>query len=229
MNDYLHVALTTVVSFLSLWTITRVLGKKQISQLTLFDYITGITIGSLAAELISPEGAWLPILLALSLWGTLAWGFHWVDLKGRRIHRFLDGAPVILIRNGKILEQNLREEQINLEQLESMLRVKGYFDLSQVEFAVLETDGQLSVLPRSQYRPVQPRDLKVPTEYEGMPTQVMQEGRPLPQQLQKIGLSEEWLRRELMRQGITSFDEVMGAWLGTDGTLTVDRYQDGPH
>lgn len=219
----------TILSFLALWAIARVLGKRQIGQLTLFDYITGITIGSIAASLSLPAANWAPALLSMGLWGALSYSFHWLDTKGRTLHRVIDGEPTILIQHGQILEGNLNRLHLNHQELMGLLRTKGYFNIAEVEYALLETNGELSVLPKSQYRPLQPRDLGISTRYEGLPVQVMQEGRPWLEGLQAVGLTEEWLLDELRRQGVKKPEEVFAAWLATDGTLVVDRYKDKLH
>lgn len=226
--NYLHVAWMTLATFAALWAITRIMGKRQISQLTFFDYITGITIGSIAANGLEEPSRWGTQLLAMVLWAGAALGLHWVGIKFRAVHQVMDGAPSILVQNGKVLEENLGKVGMDLGSLFSLLRLQGYFDLSEIEFALMETDGRVSVLPRSQYRPVRPQDLKLPTRYEGLPTQVIHEGKPLGVHLQQLGLTEEWLRVELNRQGVTdSLDSIFAAWLNPDGTLVIDRYQDG--
>jgi uncharacterized membrane protein YcaP (DUF421 family) len=224
---YLHAFGRTLFSFALLWGLTRILGKKQISQLTLFDYITGISVGGLTANLIAESNHWRPVAFSLALWGLLAYGFQLLDLRGRSMHRFFDDEPTILIRHGKVMEENLKKLHLTVQSLESMLRVKGYFDLEQVEFAILETDGQMSVLPRSQFRPLQPHDIGVSTSYEGLATQVMQEGRGVAHGLQQVGLDEAWLQAELARMSIPKGD-VFAAWLASNGALVVDRYHDRP-
>jgi uncharacterized membrane protein YcaP (DUF421 family) len=153
----------------------------------------------------------------------------WVALKGRTIHALLDGQPIVVVENGKLMEENLRRAELSLTDLESLLRVQGYFDLSAIEVALLETNGQVSVRPKSQNRPVQPADLGLPTAYEALSTQVIHEGRPLVRELKGLGLSEEWVLGRLAEQGVTGPAEVSAAWLTSDGRLVVDRYADRPH
>ncbi|MDF2628494.1 MAG: putative rane protein [Symbiobacteriaceae bacterium] len=225
---YFNALWRTLFSFALLWAMTRIMGKKQISQLTLFDYITGITVGSLTANLIATPETWRPIAMSLAIWTGLTYTFHRLAQQGRSISRFLDDKPTILIRNGKVMEENLSRMRLTIQDLTAMLRVKGWFDLAQVEFALLETNGDLSVLPCSQYRPLQPHDMALSTSYEGLSTQVMQEARPISHGLREVGLDEAWLRAELDRLGIRR-DEVFSAWLASNGTLVVDRYRDQPH
>lgn len=214
------------VAFLALWAIARIMGKKLISQLTLFDFIAAVTLGSVGANAINPGQPTGPLLVGAAIFAGLSILGNWVDVSGRTLERFLDGEPTVLIQNGKVLEQNRTRNRLTVNQLESMLRQKGAFDLRTVEFAILETSGQLSVLPRSQFRPVSPVDLKLKTGYEGLTTQVMHKGRALPERLAGAGLTEDWLPGELARQGIPDPDQVFSAWLGSDGALNVDRYDD---
>lgn len=214
--------LKTVLSFGTLWVLARLLGKKQIGHLTLFDYMTGITLGAIAASLIIEQEYLVP-LTAMVAWTGLALLMHFLDMKGRTLHRILDDKPSILIRNGRVDERELGKNQLNIEELMSLLRQAGHFHPEEVEFALLEPDGKLSVLPKSQYRPVRPRDLGLQTSYEGMLIQVMQEGRPVPHGLKQAGLKDEWLQAELARQN-TLPEEVFAAWLDTRGKLVVDRY-----
>lgn len=215
--------LKTALSFGTLWGLARLLGKKQLGQLTLFDYMTGITLGSLAAGLIIDPEYVVPLVGMLG-WVLLSLLLHFLDMKGRTLHRLLDDKPSILIRNGKVQEQALRKNQLNVEELMSELRSSGYFHLEQVEYAVLEPNGKLSVLPKSQYRPVQPHDLGLSTQHEGLLIQVMQEGRSIPHGLRQAGLGEDWLQGELARQQIAA-EDVFAAWLDTQGKLVIDRYE----
>ena len=218
--------LKTLLSFTTLWVLARLLGKKQIGHLTLFDYMTGITLGAIASSLIV-EREYVGPLTGMLAWTALAFLMHFLDMKGRTLHRILDDKPAILIRNGQVDERELRRNQLNIEELMSQLRQAGYFHLEEVEFALLEANGKLSVLPRSQYRPLQPRDLHVPTQYEGLLIQVMQEGRTVPHGLQQAGLPEDWLQGELARQQVAP-EEVFAAWLDSRGKLVVDRYSSHP-
>jgi len=222
-----HALFKTLLSFVSLWLLTRfLLGKSQLGHLTLFDYITGITLGSLVATMIAEED-YLPHLASLVLWASLTALLDFASLKGRSLHRLLDGSPTIVIRNGQIDEKALNRERVNVQELMTLLRQAGHFDISEVEYAILEPNGSLSILPRSQYRPVQPRDLGLPTQYEGPMIQMMQEGRPIPHGLQRAHLTPEWLQAELARRQIEP-DQVYAAWLDSQGELIVDRYDTPP-
>lgn len=227
MNEGFVVAVRAIISFISLLVFTNVLGKQQIGQLTSFDYITAITIGSLAASLTADfdSRAW-PHFIGLSAWTLMAFGAQWVSLKSRWWARLMGGEPAILIQNGHILEQHMRSCRYRYDDLLMQLRERGVFDLNEVEFAVLETNGELSVLKRSQYQPVTPHDLGIPTSYKGLGTMLIHDGSVLKQDLEEVHLSEAWLANELSRRGIQTPADVSLAILGTDGSLFIDQFKD---
>jgi len=228
--DYLEVTLRTLGSMAALLIMARLSGKQQVAHLTIFEYITGITIGSTASTLaISLDKPFLPILLGLTLWMGATIFLNNVHLRSRRLGKVVRGEPTILIENGRILEKALRRmPNLTLDDVLMELRKKGVFNISQVEYAILELDGSLSVLRKSQYRPVQPQDLKVGTPYEGLGIELVYDGRIVKKNLAGARLDEEWLKRTLAGRGVTDLSRVMLAQLNTDGTLYVDLRDDQP-
>ncbi|MGE5416803.1 MAG: YetF domain-containing protein [Acidobacteriota bacterium] len=230
MSEEINVVLRSGFAFISMLVFTRILGKKTVGQLTTFDYIIGITIGSIAANLSTmPADRILPQWLGLGVWVGLALVFEWISLKNRKLAQVMDGEPTILVKNGKILESNMAANRYKISDLTEQLRLKGAFELKNVEYAILETDGEISVLKKSQIEPVTPQDLKIPTKYKGVAAEVIQEGKIIAQTLQRLKLSQEWLMDELEKQGVQDVKEVVYASLDTDGTLYVDRYDDDMH
>ncbi|MFZ5824042.1 MAG: DUF421 domain-containing protein [Bacillota bacterium] len=217
-----------VLLYIVLWAISRVVGKKLIAQLTLLDFVLAVSIGSLTAQAISPTQPTGPLILGMATIAAISLLGSYGDLRGLTLQTLLDSEPVVLVENGKILEENLRRNRLTVRHLESMLRLKGWFSLADIEFVLLEPNGEISILPRSQHRNLTPRDMGISTRYEGLSTQVLHEGQPLPERLRGAGLTEDWLRAELARQGITDPGEAFAAWLESDGSLTVDRYSDQP-
>ncbi|MDF2628485.1 MAG: putative rane protein [Symbiobacteriaceae bacterium] len=227
MNEGFVVGVRAAISFISLLVYTNILGKQQVGQLTFFDFSTAITIGNLAGALTTDfdSRAW-PHFVGLTLWALMALGAQWVALKSRWWARLIGGEPTILIQNGHILERNMRGSRYRYDDLLMQLRERGVFDLSEVEFAVLEPNGQLSVLKRSQYQPVTPHDLGIPTAYKGLGTMLIHDGTVLKRDLKEINLSEAWLAHELGKRGIESPHQVSLAILSTTGSLFVDRFED---
>ena len=224
----IEVFLQTILAFAAIFLYARILGKQQVGQLTVFEYINGITFGSIAAALaveIGPQETWYHFL-GLTVFFLLTYFLGHVALVSRPARKLIAGEPTIVIHNGKILEDKMKKMQYNVDELTMQLREKGYFDLPQVEFAILETNGALSVLPKSQYRPLTPRDLGLKTRYEGMMSEIIVDGQVIYQNLVQNNLDEKWLMEELMKQGIQDLDQVSYAGLGSDGNLYVDKVQD---
>lgn len=226
MPEFLAIILRAAAAFFTLLIFTRILGKQQVSQLTFFDYIIGITVGSIAADIIDSNRSLVMELIGLSAWMCFAFLLQIITLKSRKLGKLIDGDPVVVIKNGKILENNMAKMRYKSKELLEQLRLKGAFNLSDVEFAVLETNGSLSVLKKSQHLPVTPNDLNIPTKYNGLSTAVILEGEIIQEKLEKYKLNQDWLLNELNKQGITDIKQVFIGSLDSSGNLYVDKYKD---
>lgn len=223
-----EVVFQTILAYLALLLLTRILGKEQISQLTFYDYVSGITIGSMTAVLATDVDAgrtWVH-LTALLLFGALVFASSFLSERSRVARKLLEGEPVVVIHNGKILESNMASMRYNLDNLTSQLRQKDVFNMGDVEFAVLEPNGELSVLIKADQKPVTPQDFNIPSNYEGIPTELIMDGQIIYPNLQQNKLNEKWLMDELRKQGVFSLGEVEFAALDSNGVLYVDKKQD---
>jgi len=193
-----------------------------------YDIAVQVLLGSAAAALIFDQE--IPIWKAFTSLGILALMHTVLSFVSlwNPAKRFLVGQPHVLVENGQVLKANLIMNQISIEELSAALREKGYPDLCDVEFALLEASGKLSVLPKSQARPVTPRDLHLRTDYEGLSTMIISDGRVDAENLKKVNLSEDWLRAQLALRGVANPQEVLFATLDTQGDLFVVRNQDVP-
>lgn len=200
--------------------VMRIMGKRQIGQLQPFELAIAIMISELAAVPMQNTGIPLlngiiPILTLLI--AQLAMSF--ITLKSVRARALICGKPSILIENGKISEKELRREMYTLNDLLEQLRIKNISNLSDVEFAILETNGQLSVIPKSSKRPVTPRDMNLQTGYEGLSLDLVIDGHIISKNLYRAKLDREWLEDELHKLGYSGPEEVLFASLDTDGNL----------
>ncbi|MGE5675625.1 MAG: YetF domain-containing protein [Mycobacterium leprae] len=227
MGEVTIILFRALISFVTLLIFSRILGKSQISQLTFFEYVTGITIGSISGSLTTDLSVrpW-PTFVGLVAWTVMALGTQWAQRTTRWVAKMIDSQPVILVQNGQILEQNLFKQRMTVDELTSLLRIKNVFDVKQVEFALLEPRGELSICLKSQNRPVTPDDLKIPTQYEGIGIEVIVEGKVVTQNLRQLHLNQAWLKEQLRSQGVYAFGDVFLAILDTQGKLYVDRYRD---
>jgi uncharacterized membrane protein YcaP (DUF421 family) len=217
--NLIQVGLTSLLSVAVLFVLARLMGRRQIAQLDVFDYIIGITIGSIAAELaIEPEGLWEKVL-AMVIYGGSAMALNVATNKGRWAAKVINGDPLTVFDQGRFQRQNMAKAKIDLGEILSMLRVQGYFDLSQVQTAILETNGQLSVLPVTQHRPVTPQDMSLAPAQETVFTEFVMDGRVMAKNLRGAGLDERWLEKQLKAQGYKAVEDVFLAQWDNQGNL----------
>ena len=214
-------ALATLVSLAVMFLLTKLMGSKQVSQMTLFDYVVGITIGSIAAELATElENPEQP-LLAMVLWGLAAWGISVLGNKSLRARAFLSGKPLVLLDSGVIRRDNLKRARLDLSEFLTYCRIAGYFDLSEIQTAVLEHNGSVSFLPRETDRPATPADLGLRPEQSRLPVPFVMDGRLLPENIASAGKEPSWVHRALLRQGYREEREVLLALWDGGEKLTV--------
>lgn len=198
----------------------RLMGKRQIGQLQPYELVIVIMLSALAA--IPMENTGIPLAGGLVPIFTLLLAqvaFSYISLKSERARGLICGTPSVVIENGKIVEKELYRLRYNINDLLEQLRSKNIPNISDVEFAILETSGQLSVIPKSQKRPVIPEDMSLPTKYEGLPVTLIIDGYVFRKNLDKIGLNEDWLKSELQKFNVHSLKDVLFASLDTEGKL----------
>lgn len=227
MIESLVVVVRAIIAFITLLIFTRILGKQQISQLSFFDYITGITIGSIAATLTTDltSRAW-PHWVGLFMWALLVFIFQFMILKGRNIAKYIDGEPAVVILKGKIMEDTLKKTRYRATDLLKLLRSKDVFDISEVEYAVLETNGELSILKKSEVQPITPKDIGILTPYKGLSKELIYDGKVMEKNLISVNRDKNWLLNQIRAYGFGSFDEVFLALIDESGKMFIDGYRD---
>lgn len=227
MPETLVIVIRSVISFIVLHALTRLMGKRQISHLTFFDYIVGITIGSIAADMAVDQNVKiLNGITSLIIWGLFPIILAWIGLKSRTFQQIMDGKPTIVIKNGEILEKSMKKVLLTVDELMLLLREQSVFKVSDVEMAILETNGQLSVLKKTSQQPVTPQMLKMLLKQEKAPTLIIVDGQILHKNLTELGYSEDWLMKEIQKQGAATINDVFLAQVSSDGNLYVDLYED---
>lgn len=206
--DFLSLCLTALGSFGALFVIAKFIGHKQIAQLDFFDYITGITIGSIAAEMATElEDPWKP-LTAMVIYGGVAVLLSVLSNKFPRMRKYLNGTPTILMDRGKLYRENFKKAKLDLSEFMVMCRQQGYFDLTAIETAVYEYTGRLTILPVSDQRPATPKDMSLTPEQELLFTELIMDGRILEDNLKRMGLDRTWLDKQLKQNYIHSPKDV---------------------
>lgn len=225
--QYLQVLLASLFSLIALFVLTRLMGNKQVSQLTMFDYVIGISIGSIAAEMATELEKPLQPLLAMAIYALVALLISVLTAKSLKLRRMVFGKSVVLMRNGRLYRRNFKKAHLDLNEFLMQCRIAGYFDLSSVHTAVMEPNGTLSFFPYPDRRPATPQDMKLVPTKEDLFFNVIMDGRLLPENLKRTGYDVTWLQNELKVQGIKSFSEVFFAALDPSGTLNVFKNNDG--
>ena len=220
--ELLSVTIRAISSLITLFLVTKLLGKKQVSQLSLFDYVIGISIGNFAAEMtINLESNEINGIWAVVLFGIFAYLVSIATMKSIWLRRFFMGTPTVIIQDGKILEKNLRKVKFDINDMLEEIRELGYFDLSQVKYAVMEADGKFSILPYPEYRPLTPKDMNIKVENEGICSNVIIDGKIMHNNLKNINKDEKWLKQELKVKGHSDISKILLATVDLNKKLTI--------
>ena len=210
----------TALLYLAVLVAIRIMGKREVGELSAFDLVVAIMIAELAA--MSMERLDMPLhegLIPIFTLVFLEMLLSFLSLKSHTIRGIVDGAPSIVIANGKIVEKELRKLRYNMSDLLGQLRVKDVANIADVQYAVLETSGELSVVLKAENRPVTLADLGLPVKYEGIPTPLVFDGHIHYKNLRGLHLDEAWLLNEVRKKGIEQIADVLFASLHTDGEL----------
>ena len=207
--DIIKVILTALLSVAALFVITKIMGHKQVSQLDFFDYVSGITIGSIGAELATElEEPYKP-LIALAIYGVASLILNFLAHKFQRTRKYINGTPTILMNDGKIYRENLKKAKLDLSEFMIMCREEGYFDLDEIQLAVFEHNGKLSILPRAASRPITPEDLKITAKATHIGVEVIMDGWIMGDNLSRAGKDEAWLAMKLKAQGYRHAKDIL--------------------
>lgn len=227
-----EISRTVMTSFLSLvvlFMLTKMMGKRQISQMSMFDYIIGISIGSLGADFaLSPNDEILHVGVAMVVYACISLFISFITTKSIILRRFLVGKSFTLMRHGQIYEDNFKKTKLDLHEFLSSMRNEGYFDISKIELAVLESNGRISFLPRAEHRPLTPNDEKIKPEAEGMVLNLIIDGIIIEKNMKYSGKDILWLKNELNKAGIKSVSDVFLATCDVNGVLSVFKRNINP-
>lgn len=219
--ELIKVLLTSLLSVAGLFIIAKIMGHKQLAQLDFFDYISGITIGSVAAELaIDIEAPWKP-LISLIIYGLVSVVLNLITHKHPKTRKFINGSPTILMNDGRLYRENLKHAKLDLSEFMILCREQGYFDLNDIQTVVFETNGKLSILPVAAKRPMTPGDLNMRPREAHISTEIIMDGRIMGENLKRRGLDTVWLEKQLKAQGFHSEKEIFLGVCDNDNKLTL--------
>lgn len=218
--DFFRLIFASLLSVASLFLITKIMGHKQVGQLDFFDYVSGITIGSIGAEMATELDSPERPLFALIIWGCASLGLNFLTRILPKTRKFVNGTPTIVISDGKIYKENMKKARLDLSELMLLTREAGYFDLEDIAVAVFEYNGRLSILPRSDKAPITPSDMGIAVKPAKIGVELIMDGRVMGENLRRMKRDEKWLSGELRKNGYSSVREVLLAVSKEDGSVT---------
>jgi uncharacterized membrane protein YcaP (DUF421 family) len=227
LSEGIVVFVRSIIGFFSLLIFARIIGKEQISQMTSFDYILGITIGSVAASLTTDlsSRAW-PHWIALAVWCALGYLMEKITLKWRYAAKYIEGEPTIVIMNGVIMENVLKKMKYRVSDILELLRNKDIFDLNEVAYAIVEPNGNISVLKKPEYLALTPKDMNIKVKPSGIATEMIYDGIVIEENLRQLNKDKKWLLSQLKAKGIKDPSEVFLFTLDLGGNMYIDKYED---
>ncbi len=219
--ELLDVVLRAILSLITLFLVTKLLGKKQVSQLSLFDYVIGISIGNFAAEMtINVDSQYLNGIVAVIVFGLVAYLVSILTMKSIHLRRFFMGRPTLLIQDGKLLMQGLKKVKFDINDMLEECRGNGYFDISEIAYAVMEANGKISILPKTEYRNPTLKDLNLKDQKASLCANVVIDGNLMQDAITNMHIDDEWVMHELKVQG-KDINNVLLATLDNSQKLIV--------
>jgi hypothetical protein len=198
------------------------MGKKQISELNFFDYVVGITIGSIAADIsLDIEKDMLAGIAALFIYGFISYIISFISIKSILARRFFIGVPTVLVEKGKIIESGLKKSKIDVNDLLMEARENGYFNLDEIDYALMEVNGNISFLPKEKEKPVTKKDMKIKCSNEGLTVNAIIDSKYMVNNMKAINKDKEWLDHELKVNGYDNYDNILLATIDNNYKVTI--------
>lgn len=225
-NTLLNTAIRSIVVYIIAIFLSRLMGKKLISQMTFFDFVIGVSMGAIIANsIVGQTFTPLSAIVAFIVLSILVIATGYIHIKSFKLRKIINSKPDILIDNGNIVEANMKSNRITISELMMKLREKNIFNIADVEFAIMETDGELSVLPKPNEKPLTPNDMNINITSTGLTHDIIIDGNILDENLKNIGLDKNWLLLQLNSQDIKDASEVFYAGTDNSKKLYVSKKQ----
>lgn len=222
MSNFLNICFRTILVLIILFFITKMMGKKQISELNFFDYIVGITIGSIAADIsLDIEKNMIAGIAALFIYGFISYIISFVSIKSILARRFFIGVPTVLVEKGKIIESGVKKSKIDVNVLLMEARENGYFNLDEIDYALMEVNGNISFLPKEKEKPVTKKDMKIKCSNEGLTVNAIIDSKYMVNNMKAINKDKEWLDHELKVNGYDNYDNILLATIDNNYKVTI--------
>lgn len=212
----------SIMSLFTLFLVTRLIGKKQVSELSLFDYVIGISIGNFTAEMtMNLDGQYLNGVVAIIVFGLIAYLVSIVTMKSIVLRRLIIGVPTVLIQNGKIIGRNLKTVKLDVNDLLEQCRGNGYFDLNEIEYAIMEANGKISIMPKAEYKPLTPKDMNLKVQKSGLCANIVIDGHFMKNNIENMHKTVDWVEKELKVKGYKDISKIILATLDIEDKVTI--------
>lgn len=220
--EIMNILFRGFLSLLTLFLVTKLIGKKQVSELSLFDYVIGLSIGNFAAEItINNDVPLINGIVAVLQFGIIGYIVSIVTLKSIKIRRFMMGVPTIIVQEGKLIEESFKKTKYDINDFLEECRCNGYFDLNEIEYAIVEANGKISFMPKSEYKPATPKDMKIKVNKQDLLANVIIDSKIMTNNLENMGKEKEWLDKELKVKGYKDYSKILLATLDSKNKLTI--------
>lgn len=226
LSEIWDTAFRAIISLIALFVITKIIGKKQVSQLSLFDYVVGISIGNFAAEMtINLDSSEVNGIVAVAIFGIIAFIVSYLTMKSVTIRRFFAGSPTVLVQEGKIVTKNMKKARFDVDDLLEVCRCNGFFNLNEIEYALMEANGEISFLPKVDYKPLTIKDMNLKVKQDSLVANIILDGKVMINNLKNMNKDEEWLNQQLKVLGYYTVNNIILATLDINDKLTVYEKQ----
>ncbi|MBU5468504.1 DUF421 domain-containing protein [Virgibacillus sp. MSJ-26] len=229
MDSYFHIFTDTIFGFFALFLLTKLLGKTQISQLTAFDFISAVILGELVGNaLFDKDTGIAKMAFVIALWGVLLYSVEMVVQKFKGSRFILEGKPSLVIHKGAIIREEMKKNKIDVSELQHLLRAKDVFSIQEVEYAILETNGHVSVMKKPEYQTPNKKDLNVYPEEAFLPFTLISDGEIIEDNVKEAGLSKDWLHKEIKKQNYNNVEDVFYAEYTEGKKLFLSPFRNKP-
>lgn len=225
-NGTIEVIIKGLISLIFLFFVIKILGKKQVSQLNIFDYVIGISLGNLAAEMtINSDISIINGFIAMAIYGSCSLFVSYITSKSIVARRFISGTPVVLIEHGKLSKRQLQKVKLDVNDLMQDAREDGIFDLSEIDYAIMEVSGKVTFLPKKENMPVTLKDMNIKSSNKGLSAVLVIDGNIMKNNLKNFGKDEKWLLNKIKESGYTSETDILLLLCNNDNKITIyDKY-----
>lgn len=223
-SEAINIIPRSLISLIVLFFTTKIIGKKQVSELSLFDYVIGISIGNFTAEMVMDiQGQYINGIIAMLTFGIFAYFVSIISMKSILLRRYIIGVPTLIIENGKILENAMKKTKIDINDLLEQTRNAGYFDIDEIAYAIMEANGKLSFLPKDKNKPITKKDMSLKQEKDELTANIIIDGKLMKNNIKNTDKSLEWVIHDLKVKGYKTYENILLATYKNNEIIVYEK------